>query len=354
MGLRRCTAQGGRGLPDRLRKARGQAGRFPARVLQGRRDFAQGLLDGRQLRLDLVERLLRGVGGGQRRVHLRAHAVERAAHLLDGLRRLRHLAGDGAAGLVGVGLHLAGEAFQHVRGRLGHGGGEGVVDLVVDRVRARVRHLDGHGVHFLVDVVVDARPFVVRGEQAGEGGAEVGGDDDGGVVVARLHAAQRLAFGHELPSQLVIVLEFVHHLGAHVQVPRHVALRPLVLVRHGHADAGGVLVRVPVGGDAVPRVQRRQHERADEDDEGHGVARQAAHVAGEEGEDGLHVQAFLVEGRRRRIIGKTRPRRRRGAGRHAADGAGGHATGGMWRPAPRTAAQPARYRPPACSAFSRR
>src|SRR5690606_39929613 len=125
--------------------------------------------------------------------------------------------------------------------------------------------LRGDRVRLLVDVVVELRADEPPRRDAQQVRAEGGRDDDGGVVVAGPHPAQRRVLPDEPPAQLVVRLELVDDLGADVDLARYLRRRTLVEVDDRDLDVLRVRVRVPEREDVHPRVHGRHDDEPDDD-----------------------------------------------------------------------------------------
>gem|GEM_PF-3146750 len=194
----------------------------------------------------------RGLGIRERRVHgadAVDHLVEVADHVVlrAGRRLVEFVARLGYGGCD----------------RVAHRGDEGGVDLLVDGRRARIGDFRRDRVLFLVDVVLDLRPGSGAGHRIDQTLAEVLGQDDRRVVFARLHAFQRLFLADEPPPQLVVFLELAHDLLAGVEIADQIVAGALVVVGHGDLKVAGGRIRIPVGENVEPRVQRRDDGHAE-------------------------------------------------------------------------------------------
>ena len=151
----------------------------------------------------------------------------------------------------------------------------------------------------------------LAGEHACEIGAEISRDDVGGIVRARLDALYGLVFGHELPTQLIIVLQVRFHLGSDVDMPERLDIGADIGIRHRHPDVPGVPVRIPIRPDAVPRIERRENDKSCYDDERNRIARKTPQVAREYPKGGLHGRggssSFGAYDAVSRILPPTRP-----------------------------------------------
>ena len=109
---------------------------------------------------------------------------------------------------------------------------------------------------------------------------EILGDHDGSVILAALDAL--LGIGgrvDEGPAQLIVLFELVDHFIACVELAHQVILGALVVVGDGDLDALGVSIRIPVGNDVVPGVQRGNDAHAQGNHQGDGVHEQSLDVA---------------------------------------------------------------------------
>ena len=117
-------------------------------------------------------------------------------------------------------------------------------------------------------------------EHPGEPFGKVLGYDERGVVPARLHALlRRVCAWHKRPAKLVVLLKALAHHAAGVDVTEPLYVGAAVENRNGNRNRRGVLVRVVVGNDVGPRVQRGDDADTQGDDEPHRVGEDALEVA---------------------------------------------------------------------------
>ena len=122
--------------------------------------------------------------------------------------------------------------------------------------------------------------MVIAIEHRDEIVGEVLGNHDGSIVFATFDAL----FGicrrvDEGPAQLVVLLELVDHLIARVELAHQVVLGALIVVGDGDFNALGISVRIPVGNDVVPGIQRGNDAHAQGNHQGDGVHDQSLDVA---------------------------------------------------------------------------
>ena len=119
-------------------------------------------------------------------------------------------------------------------------------------------------------VAVEHRNQVIR---------EVLGDYDGRIVLTALDAlfgiGRRIDEG---PAQPIVLLELIDDLIARVELAHQVVLGAPIVVGDGNLDALGVSVRIPVGHDVVPGVQRGDNAHAQSNHQGDGVHEQSLDV----------------------------------------------------------------------------
>ena len=120
-------------------------------------------------------------------------------------------------------------------------------------------------------VAVEHRNQVIR---------EVLGDYDGRIVLTALDAlfgiGRRIDEG---PAQPIVLLELIDDLIARVELAHQVVLGALIVVGDGNLDTLGVSVRIPVGNDVVPGIQRGNNAHAEGNHQGDGVHDQSLDVA---------------------------------------------------------------------------
>ena len=120
-------------------------------------------------------------------------------------------------------------------------------------------------------VAVEHRNQVIR---------EVLGDYDGRIVLTTLDAL--LGIGRRIdegPAQLIVLLELIDDLVARVEIAHQVVLSALIVVGDGNLDALSISVRIPVGHDVVPGIQRGNNAHAKGNHQGDGVHKQSLNVA---------------------------------------------------------------------------
>ena len=79
------------------------------------------------------------------------------------------------------------------------------------------------------------------------------------------HLGAGLISAHQMPAQLIILLELVRDHRADIHGPQGLLRRALVLIGHGHFDLRRVRIRVPKTHDVEPRVQRGDESHTDDD-----------------------------------------------------------------------------------------
>ena len=120
-------------------------------------------------------------------------------------------------------------------------------------------------------VTVEHRNQVIR---------EVLGDYDGRIVLTALDAL--LGIGRRIdegPAQLIVLLELIDNPVARVELAHQVVLGAPIVVGDGNLDTLGVSVRIPVGHDVVPGIQRGNNAHAKGNHQGDGVHKQSLNVA---------------------------------------------------------------------------
>ena len=122
--------------------------------------------------------------------------------------------------------------------------------------------------------------MVIAVEHRDEIVGEVLGNHDGSIVFATFDTL----FGicrrvDEGPAKLVVLLELVDHLIACVKLAHQVVLGALIIVGNGDFNALGISVRIPVGNDVVPGIQRGNDAHAQGNHQGDGVHKQSLNVA---------------------------------------------------------------------------
>ena len=178
---------------------------------------------------------------------------------------------------------------------VGDGGYEGGVDLFVDFRGAGVGDFRRDRVFLFVDVVRDVRTFGGTGDGSDQRCAEVIRQYDCRIVFAGFHAVEGVRLADETPAELMIGPEFANGLRARVEVSDERGIGTEILVGHGHLDVAGVGVRVPVGEDVAPCVQRRNQGYAAGHDQRHGTLHDASDIARENGENRSHIFLRQVE-----------------------------------------------------------
>ena len=216
-------------------------------------------------------------------------AADRGAQLVNATARLpdvgvglRQAGGKVLFGLMFIINHLAAHALRYGKRLIAHHLHELLVDGLLHGFRPSIHDLSARTAQLLIDVVVDLRTLEVPVESAQEACAEIFRQHDGSIVFARLHALGCFVLADKFPAHLVVLTQSGNHLIAHIHVPRIGTVGPFVIVDHGHLEVLGVLVRIPVGGHDVPRVQRRQQAHARQHDNRNGVAHDATHVLRED------------------------------------------------------------------------
>ena len=121
--------------------------------------------------------------------------------------------------------------------------------------------------------------------------AKVGRDNERGVILSRLNTLLGLLFGvYNGPTQLVVILELVDNLIASVELAHQIVGSALVVVGDSDFNVLGIPIRIPVGNDVVPRIQRWNDADADGDDKRNGIAEQSLDIALEDCEGLFHAE----------------------------------------------------------------
>ena len=267
------TRYGVGGIGDRASRLRGDLGQHQVRVRHAghghRRERAQAVLQrqgkvahllqlvlhGLRVGTSLLKlalrrlRLLTGLLGGRRQP---AHGRTRIGNRIDGARKLRGRAVlRGAQILFGLG-DLIVERVRHHRADRGN---ELAVDSLIKGGGTRVGHLRRHGVHLLVNVILQVRLLEISRHNGEQVGGEVLGDDERRIHLARFHLAHRVVVIGELPFQLVVLMQRVHDLVAQVHLAHQVVLGSGVLIHHAYAHVSRIVIGVPKADDVEPRVR---------------------------------------------------------------------------------------------------
>ena len=105
----------------------------------------------------------------------------------------------------------------------------------------------------------------------------------------RIKAAIDKAFGAGADAAVYSEVTYEGYGPAGVDVALVAHLGALVLDDDGDGNRRGVLVRIPVGEDVEPGVERRDDADADGNDDGHGIDEDALEIAFEDVEGSSHV-----------------------------------------------------------------
>src|SRR5690606_33249599 len=115
---------------------------------------------------------------------------------------------------------------------------------------------------------------------------------EGGVVLARLRAVDRVVFRRDDPVEVVVGAKLRKNLIADVDADRDEVVQvPLVGARDGDLEALRVRERIPTGDHVEPREQRRDHDQAEDDDHGHHARGGAPDVAAGQMQDVPHARS---------------------------------------------------------------
>ena len=225
----------------------------------------------------------RGVGRGDRAACL----VDSGVHIADGITYFAQgigcLGHRGRQRILSLGrliFKVDAGILGNARDGLAHRGDKLRVDLLLNGVGAGVGNLRSDSTLLLVDVIGELRLMVIAVEHRDEIVGEVLGDHDRRVILAALDAL--LGIGgrvDEGPAELVVLLELVDHLIARVELADQVVLSSLVIVGDSNLNALGISIRIPVGNDVVPGIQRGNDAYAQGNHQGDGVHKQSLDVA---------------------------------------------------------------------------
>ena len=97
-----------------------------------------------------------------------------------------------------------------------------------------------------------------------------------------------MLFADETPSELTVRLELGDGLLAGVEMTDQRGGGAFVLIGYGDLNIAGIRVRIPVGQDVAPCVQRGDDGHAHGDDECHRIPEDPFHITKEDGEDCVH------------------------------------------------------------------
>ena len=121
--------------------------------------------------------------------------------------------------------------------------------------------------------------------------AKVGRDNERGVILSRLNTLLGLLFGvYNGPTQLVVIPELVDNPIASIELAHQIVGSALVVVGDSDFNVLGIPIRIPVGNDVVPRIQRWNDADADGDDKRNGIAEQSLDIALEDCEGLFHAE----------------------------------------------------------------
>ena len=186
--------------------------------------------------------------------------------ILQRVRSLAEVARRAVSRIRELRVQLSALVAQLRSDGLGDGLLKGLANGLLKRRGARVRDFGGHRIELFVNLVVQRGLVILTLEKAHEVLAELGRDRDGCEDVAATHGLGRLVRVHELPAQLVVVVQLVHELSTHVEVARKLRVRAAVLVDHGDLEVFRIFIGIPERAHVEPRVERRRDKDADGDD----------------------------------------------------------------------------------------
>ena len=187
-------------------------------------------------RAELIERMLGGLQGGQR---LLEHDMQRLAGIILG-----YLIGDEVCL-----LHDA--AYENLKIVL--------VYTALERLRRRVGYLCRNGVFLRVFVVGYLGLAVPLGQHIIHAVREVLVNDDGGIVIAGVHAVDGLLLAvRDDPVYRGAFAQVCYNIIALVDLFAAVGHIALIHRGHGNRNIARIAVGVPVGIDIEPCVQTRQ------------------------------------------------------------------------------------------------
>ena len=207
------------------------------------------------------------------------HARQGIAHVLQSLVGTLDVLQDAALGLGALSIQIARRILYFLDQRFTHRGDKGLVNLLLDRLRARIGHLGRNGILLLVAIILKLRLGKRTRKHAGKVGAEVIRNDDRCVVLAGLHALHGSIRVCKDPTKLVVFFKLGDGLIARVELSHVFVGRTLVVVGNGNLDICRVSVRVPVGNYVVPSVERRNDAYANSDNQSNGIFKQAQDIA---------------------------------------------------------------------------
>ena len=130
--------------------------------------------------------------------------------------------------------------------------------------------------------------FEIAGQKRRDIGAEVLGNDEQGVSLARFKLLHALFARHERPSELIVLLQLRNHVVAELKVPQRIVMRTRVFVDDAHAKIARVLVGIPETQDVEPRVKGGKHDQEQDDEPRLRHFGYALHIAPEHTKDVSH------------------------------------------------------------------
>ena len=191
-------------------------------------------------------------------------SLEIRQNLLVGLEILPRI-GDEAQDIVIGRLQVISHGYTQILQLLRNGLGGYLIklllDLILNRGGAGICDLRSDRIPLLIYIIFDlrgAQGTVLDLQKIRTEGLR---NHDGRIVFARFDTVNGILLIGKYPAQIVIFLHLVQDLLPRVQGTLLV-LRPHVIVGYRYLDIDGIAVRVPVGRDIEPRIQRRDDTHA--------------------------------------------------------------------------------------------
>ena len=147
-----------------------------------------------------------------------------------------------------------------------YSGNERIINRVVEGRSARVGDFRRHGVELFVHIVFQLRPLELACKQRGHVFAEIAGNNERRICLARRNFRHGVVIIGEFPIQLRIFVQLIHDLVAQLQIAKQVVVRALILIHDAHLQRTGIVVRIPETHHVEPGVQRRQNNEHENND----------------------------------------------------------------------------------------
>ena len=276
----RCLGERKTALRECLGKRRDGIARRGTSFAQQIIALGDRLRQRRRLTLQAGERRIGRGDGTTRLIDGGIHIANRIAHLAQSVGCFGHRTCKRILSLGCLVLKVDACILGDTRHGLAHRRDKLRVDLLLDGVRTGVGDLGRNGALLLIDVVRELGLMVVAIEHRDQVIREILGDHDRRIVLTALDALFSIGGRiDESPAQLVVLLELIDDFIARVELAHQVVLGALVVIGDGDLDALGVSIRIPVGHDVVPGIQRRNNAHTKGNHQGDGVHKQSLNVA---------------------------------------------------------------------------